>query len=493
LEKDTQADNGITYSNKAAAALILKIQERDASALAALYESTGRLLFGLILKVLGNRAPAEEVLLDTYTHIWNQAASFDPGRSSLEWILSIARTRAIARLHGIKRDRKKREFSQAGPDSKMTVAPELQKLVRSSIESLMPAQQEVLTWIYYSGLSCSDIAAQITKPIGAVRTHTRLGLSKLSEMVRPLFENGTETTGVALKHEAATEEVRELAAFYALGVLTQHEARAFEAHLMEGCSVCKSELQKFEQTAAAIGLGSEEAETPEYVRDLLLARIERKPQVPISAKPPHINERKPMTEPESPLFSSLSKPESRKSMSKTTFWILQALMIALVLLCCWAFYYLRSMQSSNSRLSNELSKAQDDANSLQILLDIQKEKSDKLNQLLAVVTKPGVRIARLAGQSASSGAIIFDPQQHQCLVMGSFPPPPPGKAYQLWFATSSAKMSAGLIKVHPANPTYAEMPVPAIASEAVAAGITLEPDSGSTAPTTPFIVAGRFN
>jgi RNA polymerase sigma-70 factor, ECF subfamily len=197
VEKDTQSGNGFPFSNKAAVALIRKIQDRDTSALAILYDRTSRLLFGLIIKVLGDRDLAEEVLLDVYTHIWNQAASCDPGHSPLEWMLSIARARALARLHWIKRGRIKREYSLAGPDSKMTVAPEMQKLARSSIESLVPIQQEILDYIYYSGLSCSEIAAKIGKPLGAIRTHARLGLSKLSDMFRPLFENETKATGGA--------------------------------------------------------------------------------------------------------------------------------------------------------------------------------------------------------------------------------------------------------------------------------------------------------
>jgi hypothetical protein len=43
-----------------------------------------------------------------------------------------------------------------------------------------------------------------------------------------------------MRHERATEELRELAAFYALGSLTQHEAHSFEIHVQEGCPVCEA-------------------------------------------------------------------------------------------------------------------------------------------------------------------------------------------------------------------------------------------------------------
>jgi RNA polymerase sigma-70 factor, ECF subfamily len=197
VEKNTQAGDGFPLSNKAAAALIRKIQDRDLSALAALYDKSGRLFFGLILNILGDKALAEEVLLDVYTHIWSHAESCTPERAPLEWMLSIARTRAVARLQWSKRNRRGREFSFPDPGSTMTTVPELQQLARSSINALIPAQREILDWIFYSGLSCSEIATQIGKPLGAIRTHACLGMSKLSDRFRPIFDDGKEATGGA--------------------------------------------------------------------------------------------------------------------------------------------------------------------------------------------------------------------------------------------------------------------------------------------------------
>ncbi len=188
MEQGTQSDAGFPLSSEAAVALIRKIQGGDQSALAALYDRTSRLLFGLVLRVLGDRTLAEETLLDVYTCVWKQAASYDPGLLPLEWLTAIARTRAIARLHWSNRDRGKRELTARELYPTMTVAPEQQKLARSSIESLVPMQREILDWACYSGMTCSEIAAQTGKPLGAVKTHARLGLSKLSELFRPLFE-----------------------------------------------------------------------------------------------------------------------------------------------------------------------------------------------------------------------------------------------------------------------------------------------------------------
>lgn len=188
MDQQDQAFDNVQARDLETAALIQKIGGGDQSALTALFDGTSRLLFGLILRILKDRTSAEEVLLDTYTHVWKQSASYDPKRfTPLAWLITIARDRAIARLLWDKQEGRKPEI-HADTQAEMTVSPELQQLARSAIESLVSAQREVLEWAFYSGLSCSEIAAQIGKPLGAVKTHARLGLTKLSDTYRPLFE-----------------------------------------------------------------------------------------------------------------------------------------------------------------------------------------------------------------------------------------------------------------------------------------------------------------
>ena len=73
-----------------------------------------------------------------------------------------------------------------------------------------------------------------------------------------------------MNHERITEDVRELAALYALGSLTQNEARSFELHIQDGCSACEAELRRFERIVSGIGFSADEAEVPEKIRELLL-------------------------------------------------------------------------------------------------------------------------------------------------------------------------------------------------------------------------------
>ncbi len=188
MEQEIQAIHEFPLSNETVVDLIRRIEEGDQAALIALYDKTSRLLFGLVLRILGDRTSAEEALLEVYTHLWRKPESRDPMLLPMEWLTSLARAQAIARLHWNKQVKRKAGFQARNIEPAMTVAPARQEIARASIASLIPAQQEILGWAYYSGLSCSEIAAQIGKPIGAIKTHARLGLNKLGDAFRPLIE-----------------------------------------------------------------------------------------------------------------------------------------------------------------------------------------------------------------------------------------------------------------------------------------------------------------
>lgn len=181
------------------AALIKRVADGDQSALTSLYDSTSRLVFGLILRVVGDRATAEEVVLDVYTQVWRQAATYDRKRGApLAWIMTIARTRGIDRLRSSRHDLKSKEpldsigearSATASPEEN-TVLSERRTLVRSALDLLSAEQREVIELAYYSGLSHSEIALKLNQPLGTVKTRTRLGMMKLRDTLRPMLEAG---------------------------------------------------------------------------------------------------------------------------------------------------------------------------------------------------------------------------------------------------------------------------------------------------------------
>ncbi|HSO74073.1 MAG TPA: hypothetical protein VLU47_04485, partial [Blastocatellia bacterium] len=78
-----------------------------------------------------------------------------------------------------------------------------------------------------------------------------------------------------MKHETTSEEQQAAVALYALGALSQRDAASFDAHLREGCAVCRSEFDGFAEVTASLALSVQEASPAPYLRDVLTARIKR--------------------------------------------------------------------------------------------------------------------------------------------------------------------------------------------------------------------------
>jgi anti-sigma-K factor RskA len=296
-----------------------------------------------------------------------------------------------------------------------------------------------------------------------------------------------------VKHERATEEIRELAALYALGSLTQHEAHSFEVHMREGCSICEVEFRRFEHIVAGIGFTANEVAPPDYVRDLLLARIEREHRPAAASTQNNSPETKPTQPP--PVFTSASKPifaQQPQKQSNLFSWVLTAVFALAALFMYFAW---KSEQDTINQLQTKISVKETDSQELKILLANQKGKIGEFNQILSIANKPGAKISRLAGQPASpsaAGAILWDGAEEKYIAFGTLPSAPEGKVFQLWFLSSMTKIPAGLLRIDSNGRFFVTAPIPHDAANATVAAITLEPDNGSQIPTLPFHAIGRI-
>lgn len=173
--------------------LIQKIAAGEAPALLSLYDASSRPLFGLILRITGDRFASEEVLVEVYKLIESRAGQYDAKQAlATAWVLSIARARAVERRRQIRRESPRAERMETAAteegegDSQSTPGPysDDRKRALAAIESLPPEQRVAVELAYYAGMSPGEIAAQIGQPRAAIKTRIRLGMIKLAELLK---------------------------------------------------------------------------------------------------------------------------------------------------------------------------------------------------------------------------------------------------------------------------------------------------------------------
>ena len=181
----------------ALAALVARAAEGDQMALAALYDETNALVYGLAWRILRDQSAAEDVTIDVYTQVYRQVSSYDASRGTPSaWLLALTRSRAIDRLRQEAQRREREEPLEAtmpipspttGPEE-YSATTELRRLVQRALTLLTSEQWQAIELAYYAGLSHNEIAAKLGQPLGTVKTHIRTGMMLLREYLHPLLK-----------------------------------------------------------------------------------------------------------------------------------------------------------------------------------------------------------------------------------------------------------------------------------------------------------------
>ncbi len=176
--------------------LIVRLRAQDQSALNLLYERYSGVVYALALRIIGQSADAEDIVVDSFWQVWQQAESYNVSRGQLRgWIVTIARSRALDRLRVIRRaptvdseeaDNARRVLASDDNPEQETWQAEQSAIVSAALAALPKEQREALELAYYQGLSQSEVAARLGEPLGTIKTRIRLGMMKLREQLSHL-------------------------------------------------------------------------------------------------------------------------------------------------------------------------------------------------------------------------------------------------------------------------------------------------------------------
>ncbi len=182
---------GLEQTQNSDAELIHAIARGDEQSFASLYDRYSPILLGFLLRILNNRAEAEDVLQEVFLQVWQRASDFDDTRGRpFTWLVTLARSRGIDRLRALgSRGRVAQEAAlrdvtptirNASDDA---IQSEHSEIVRRALADIPEDQRRALVLAYFEGLTQSEIAARLGEPLGTIKTRARSGLSKLRHLL----------------------------------------------------------------------------------------------------------------------------------------------------------------------------------------------------------------------------------------------------------------------------------------------------------------------
>lgn len=167
--------------------LIARTALRDRQAFRRLYQQTSAKLFGVSLRILKDRAEAEEALQEVYVKIWQRADRYVASAySPISWLVAIARNHALDVL----RARKPRsddleaayDIADSGPDpERAAVDGDERGRIEGCLEQLDTDKADCVRGAYLDGYTYDELAQRHGVPLNTMRTWLRRSLIRLRE------------------------------------------------------------------------------------------------------------------------------------------------------------------------------------------------------------------------------------------------------------------------------------------------------------------------
>jgi len=167
--------------------LISRVALGDRAAFSSLYDATSAKLFGVCLRVLNNRAEAEDALQDVFVRIWQKADTYAAnGYSPMTWLITLARNRSIDKLRARKAPTEDMDdvpgLRDDGPTPEAAaIAASERARLEVCMEELEDNRALAVRGAYLEGASYKDLAERHGVPLNTMRTWLRRSLLKLKD------------------------------------------------------------------------------------------------------------------------------------------------------------------------------------------------------------------------------------------------------------------------------------------------------------------------
>ena len=167
--------------------LLSRIALKDRTAFDVLYARTSGTLFAVAVRIMKNRAEAEDVLQEVFIRVWGRAQSFRPGQAkAMSWLIAITRNLCIDRQRLKRAPVVPIEMAEEIPDIQPTpeaaaATAQDRERIATCLEQLEKNRAEAVRAAYVEGYSYQDLAERFDTPLNTIRTWLRRSLLRLRD------------------------------------------------------------------------------------------------------------------------------------------------------------------------------------------------------------------------------------------------------------------------------------------------------------------------
>jgi RNA polymerase sigma factor (sigma-70 family) len=165
--------------------IIRLIKKKDKEFVSLIYDHYADSLYGIIKRMVGEEALAQDILQESFLKIWKKADQYDPEKARLfTWLLSVTRHTAIDKLRSVK-TRASREIQME--DSNVydlhtsNIKPQHMD-IKDLLAGLDQKYKEVIEALFFQGLTQREASNALNIPLGTIKTRLKIGLRELREI-----------------------------------------------------------------------------------------------------------------------------------------------------------------------------------------------------------------------------------------------------------------------------------------------------------------------
>jgi RNA polymerase sigma-70 factor (ECF subfamily) len=169
--------------------LIVRLAAGDKRAMQTLYRRHHVRLYRFVLRFVGDRQLAEDLVSEAFLDIWRGASTFAARSAASTWLLAIARFKALSSLRrrgdAQLDDGTAAATADPGDDPEVTIRKKQQgEILRDCLRRLSPDHRETIDLVYYQGMGIGEVAQIVGIPESTVKTRMFHARKQLSVLLR---------------------------------------------------------------------------------------------------------------------------------------------------------------------------------------------------------------------------------------------------------------------------------------------------------------------